>query len=112
MCQTDELKEYELDGVKISPDLIELLKMTQDEDNEFLRANIDAVVDATFHLASHEPTMDEQQLKNIRFSLIMGLSSVRDILKRLGRTGMFSAFALLESDLISNLYDLGDIYLY
>ena len=112
MVQLDELKDDELDGVKISPDLIDLLKMTQDEDNEFLRANIDAVVETICYLGSDETTMDEQQLKNIRFGLIKDLTSVRNILKQLGRAGMISGMALLESDLISNLYDLGDIYLY
>ena len=112
MEANDELNNSKIDGVKISTDLIDLLKMTQNEDNEFLRANIDAVVETICYLGSEEITMDEQQLRNIRFSLIRDLTSVRNILKRLGQTGAISVFALIESDLISDLFGLGDIYIY
>lgn len=112
MYKTDKLNGRDVDGVKISTDLVELLKMTQDEENEYLRANLDAVAEIAFYLAAGDQTLDEEQSKKIRFSLIKDLSSVRDILKKLGKAVMISALALLEPELLSNLYDFGDIYLY
>ena len=108
----NKLNECELNGIEISNELADLLKMTQDEENGYLKANLDAVTEIAFYLSSEDIILDDEQSKKIRFSQIRDLNSIRNILKRLSKAVSISALVILEPELMSNLYDLGDIYLY
>ena len=96
----------------MSPELLELLRMTQGEGNEYLDAHVDTITEAIYYIASAETIADDEQSQRIRFVLIKELSMVRKILLKMGRTVLVAIFALLESELLSNLYELGDIYIY
>ncbi|MEI7527132.1 MAG: hypothetical protein WCJ95_22470 [Mariniphaga sp.] len=112
MDQLDELKERYFKGVRISTELLDLLQMTQDKGNGYLDSHVDAVTDVIFHIASKETVVDDEKSKSDRFVLIKELSSVREMLQKLGRTALIAIFALLEPEILSNLCELGDIYIY
>ncbi len=112
MNKPEERLEFDLNGVIMSPELLELLRMTQGEGNEYLDSHVDTITEAIYYIASAETIADDEQSQRIRFVLIKELSMVRKILLKMGRTVLIAIFALLESELLSNLYELGDIYIY
>ena len=112
MNKPEERLEFDLNGVIMSPELLELLRMTQGEGNEYLDAHVNTCAEAICYIASMETIVDDEQSQRIRFVLIKELSMVRKILQKMGRTVLIAIFALLEPELLSNLYELGDIYIY
>ena len=112
MNKPEERLEFDLNGVIMSPELLELLQMTQGEGNEYLDSHVDTITEAIYYIASAETIADDEQSQRIRFVLIKELSMVRKILLKMGRTVLIAIFALLEPELLSNLYELGDIYIY
>ena len=112
MDQFNERKEIDLKGVEISPELLDLLRMTQDKGNEYINAHVDAVNGVIFHIASKETIVDDEKSKSDRFVLIKELTSVRELLQKLGRTVLIAIFALLEPEFLSSLVEFWDIYIY
>ena len=108
----NERKEIDLNGVKISPELLDLLRMTQDKGNEYLDSHVAAVVEAICYVASNVTVMDDEHSEKIRITIIKELSLVREMLKKLERAVLISIFVLFEPEILSNIYELGDIYIY
>ena len=112
MNQPEERKEIDLKGIEISPELLNLLQMTQDKGNGYLDSHVDAVAEAICHIGSTAAILDDEHSEKIRFMIIKELISVRELLQKLGRTILTAIFLLFEPELLSNLYELGDIYVY
>ena len=111
MENLDKLNNGELKEIKVSAELVDLLKMTQDEGNEYLSAHVDAVVEAMCYIASQETIIDDEQSKMTRFTIIKDLTSLRELLKKLGETATIYLMMLLDPEILTNLYDFGDIYI-
>ena len=77
MNKPEERLEFDLNGVIMSPELLELLRMTQGEGNEYLDSHVDTITEAIYYIASAETIADDEQSQRIRFVLIKELRSLR-----------------------------------
>jgi len=80
--------------------------------NEMLDVGKEVIDNAICYIASEEPIPEDAYSINIRMALIKDLVNLREMLKKMKKTVLIIIFMLFEPELLSNLYELGDIYIY
>ncbi len=80
--------------------------------NEMLDVGKEVIDDAICYIASEEPIPDDAYSINIRLALIKDLCILGEMLKKMKKAVLIFIFLLLEPELLSNLYEFGDIYIY
>lgn len=79
--------------------------------NEMLDVCMEVIENAIRYIVSTETVPDNGYSEKKRITLIQDLHNLQEMLKKMKRTVLTIIFMLFEPELLSNLYEFGDIYI-